>query len=63
MTLKVGSFGGRYRLGAIATYRCNPGFLLWGNRLMMEMMVIMTMMIIVVAVKVMIMETMMMTTV
>ena len=35
ITLKVGSFGGRYRLGAVATYRCNPGFLLWGNRLMM----------------------------
>jgi len=29
--IEVSNFKGRYQFGAVATYRCNPGFILWGN--------------------------------
>lgn len=29
--IEVSNFKGRYQFGSVATYRCNPGFILWGN--------------------------------
>jgi len=29
--IEVSNFKGRYQYGAVATYHCNPGFILWGN--------------------------------
>lgn len=29
--IEVSNFKGRYVYGSLATYHCNPGFILWGN--------------------------------
>ena len=29
--IEVSNFKGRYQFGSVAQYRCNPGFILWGN--------------------------------
>ena len=29
--IEVSNFKGRYVFGSLATYHCNPGYILWGN--------------------------------
>ena len=29
--IEVSNFKGHYQFGSVATYKCNPGFILWGN--------------------------------
>lgn len=29
--IEVSNFKGKYVFGSLATYHCNPGFILWGN--------------------------------
>jgi len=29
--IEVSNFRGRYVFGSLATYHCNPGYILWGN--------------------------------